>query len=992
MTTYTTTAIATNSVDNTLTVASISNMIPGLPITFTGTTFGGITTSGTYYIGTIIYGYPTSKITLTSLPGGAVFALTTDTGSMTANWTDGGQQILVTTPPGENLNTAFTKINTNFDQIWASGPVGSNIKISNNTIYTLDTNGDLVLNPNGVGNIVANAHIVPDQYGIRNLGSADLPWGEFYALYASFSNISLSTLTLPVGNFHLLGGNANNVLQTNGDGQLSWVQPLALAGGDVANSVQYNDNGTLNGNASFTFDPTSNTVNLQNLVTTGTADLNTVGNITITGGRPGYVLQTNGAGRLSWVAPLGNTQTIQDQQIQGDGNTVYSLQFPAFTNTVLVSINGVVQRPTISYVVDNETITFAEPLINDDVADIRFLVGGQSGNGQPGGANGSIQFHSGDGFGGTANLSYDDTTGNLFSTNAVVSGNITASYYYGDGSHLTGITATANTGTITFANNVIGTSDTGNGININSAQNNYITLATGGNSSTAQLLWATNIGAVSPAQLNNGVINGNTWGTQIAAGNTGLVVASNSVSGLKTWTFTTAGNLTGAGGVIAGNINSTGPISAVGTITTAANVSAVGNISASYFTGNGRFLTGILTTYNDSNVYSLLNGSAANIIPLASAAYSLGNSTRPWRDLWVSNSSIYMNNVPIRLTASNVLTVAGNPVVTVTGGNATVGSFSFVGNSLQNANVAGINNGNLSLSPTAGLGWPRNADSANVAVYNWYGCVSVQAGTDTSHVKYWTFDPTGNITLPEDAVLGNPYQDQPNVAGLRAGTGGYAVLASQNLQQYVQVDDNAVYVGTGYPSSNFAWTFDKLGNLTLPNVVGASINYANGRPYVAGSTYSNANVVSLLQNFGSNTISTTGNISAGNVNVTGNVAAEYFKGDGSRLTGITATANTGNISFTNSTIVGPSFGISPSANSSVYIQPTVDSNHVFQFTRAGQIHSPVVPLASLTPVAGSRAFVNDANLAPAGNFGQQVTGGYSNATPVWSDGINWYIG
>ena len=91
MTTYTTTAIATSAADNTVTVASIVNMFPGLPITFSGVTFGGITEGSTYYIGTLTYGYPTSTITLTSLPGGAVFALTDGSGSMTATWESGGQ-------------------------------------------------------------------------------------------------------------------------------------------------------------------------------------------------------------------------------------------------------------------------------------------------------------------------------------------------------------------------------------------------------------------------------------------------------------------------------------------------------------------------------------------------------------------------------------------------------------------------------------------------------------------------------------------------------------------------------------------------------------------------------------------------------------------------------------------------------------------------------------------------------------------------------------
>ena len=50
------------------------------------------------------------------------------------------------------------------------------------------------------------------------------------------------------------------------------------------------------------------------------------------------------------------------------------------------------------------------------------------------------------------------------------------------------------------------------------------------------------------------------------------------------------------------------------------------------------------------------------------------------------------------------------------------------------------------------------------------------------------------------------------------------------------------------------------------------------------------------------------------------------------------------------------------------------------------------PLASLTPINGGRAFAIDANLAAAGNFGAQVSGGGANTVPVWSDGSNWYIG
>lgn len=48
-------------------------------------------------------------------------------------------------------------------------------------------------------------------------------------------------------------------------------------------------------------------------------------------------------------------------------------------------------------------------------------------------------------------------------------------------------------------------------------------------------------------------------------------------------------------------------------------------------------------------------------------------------------------------------------------------------------------------------------------------------------------------------------------------------------------------------------------------------------------------------------------------------------------------------------------------------------------------------LPAATP-AGQRAFINNANLVAADNFGEIVGGGGSNTVPIWSDGTNWRIG
>jgi hypothetical protein len=939
MTTFTTTAIATYSGNNTVTVANASNMIPGLPITFSGVTFGGITAGSTYYIGTITYGYPTSRITLTSLPGGAVFALTSATGSMTATWESGGQQIVSTTPPGENLNTAFTKINTNFDQIWAAGPVNSNIKISDNTIYTLNTNGDLVLNPNGTGNVVANAHVVPDTTLIRNLGSPSKVWNELYVNYLGVSNLEPQSLTIPVGNLHILGGNNYNFLQTDGSGNLSWVAPTALAGGSNT-QVQYNVDGVLGGSNSFTFNSNTNTVTLQNVTTTGRANLNYVGNVQITGGSTGYVLQTDGFGNLSWVAPLGNTQTILDQQLFGDSSTTsFNLISPALTNSVLVCLNGVQQLPNVAYSISNSVITFTEAPSTSDIIDIRYLVGGQSGNNQPGGANGSIQFNSGDGFGGAANLTYNQTTGNLYTTNAVVSGNITASYYYGNGSYLTGVTATANTGTITFANNTISTSNANAAIEIVSLQQTPVLIATGGNSATGQMLWATNISGLTPDQIYNGVVNGNTWGTQISVGNTGAVIGSNSVVGLKTWTFRTDGTLSSTGGIMAGSLQTTDGISATG------NINATGNVTGNYILGNVSFATGIPQAYGNSNVYALLSNFAANIIPLANVAYSLGNATHQWKDLWVSNSTIYMNSVPITVGAGNVLSVAGNAVVTSNTGSTSLGNIGFVGDAIYDINGVIVENADLTHGATSALIVPPNGSSQPAQLNNYYGNIQLQASANGVGVaKTWSFNNDGNLTMPGGGLIGNPYNDNANAAGLSAGPAGYAVINSYDRAQYVQADDSNVYIGTSHGDANWLWTFDPTGNVTLPSNV-ANINYANGISILDGiggggnpfdqtlNTNSSVTFANIsTSGSGGDIIGTNGNIS--NVNY---VTANYFVGNGSQLTGITVTANTGNVTFNNSTIVGPSFGDVPSANSSVYIRPTVDSANVFQFGADGNI-------------------------------------------------------
>ena len=57
---------------------------------------------------------------------------------------------------GDPLRTAFDKLNDNFDEVYAAGPVGTNIQISDNVIASTNTNGDIDLDPAGTGKVVLN--------------------------------------------------------------------------------------------------------------------------------------------------------------------------------------------------------------------------------------------------------------------------------------------------------------------------------------------------------------------------------------------------------------------------------------------------------------------------------------------------------------------------------------------------------------------------------------------------------------------------------------------------------------------------------------------------------------------------------------------------------------------------------------------------------------------------------------------------------------------
>lgn len=57
---------------------------------------------------------------------------------------------------GDQLRTAFDKVNDNFDEVYAAGPVGTNVSISSSTITSTQTNGSITVAPTGTGNVTVD--------------------------------------------------------------------------------------------------------------------------------------------------------------------------------------------------------------------------------------------------------------------------------------------------------------------------------------------------------------------------------------------------------------------------------------------------------------------------------------------------------------------------------------------------------------------------------------------------------------------------------------------------------------------------------------------------------------------------------------------------------------------------------------------------------------------------------------------------------------------
>lgn len=193
---------------------------------------------------------------------------------------------------------------------------------------------------------------------------------------------------------NVFGASANLTFNYN-------TNQLAVNGAILSNTLSVNGN-IITGNINA---PVTGVINVANLaITNTTLSSISAGNLVSVAGTGGFVLPAgNTAQRPSsppvgttrfnttandvesyngtiWVAGSNNVTNIADQQITPDGtSTAYPLNQSATTDSVIVSINGVVQLPGVAYTVSGTTITFSSAPAITDIIDIRTIaVQGQS--------------------------------------------------------------------------------------------------------------------------------------------------------------------------------------------------------------------------------------------------------------------------------------------------------------------------------------------------------------------------------------------------------------------------------------------------------------------------------------------------------------------------------------------------------------------------------------------------------------------------------------
>ena len=266
---------------------------------------------------------------------------------------------------GANVQTSGTRIlvknegNAAWNGVYYWSNATTLIRTTDADTYGPDSATDLSQNDYffvSSGDVNKGSSWVVTTQGVITFGTTAINFSQFSSsqTYSAGTGLTLTSTTFSVNNTQsqITSVGTLTALSVSGDaniGNIGTAGIITATGNITGANIVTGGVVTASGNITGANLTTAGTANVGTLAVTGTSNLNAIGNITITGGTSGQVIQTNGSGGLSFV-------TIDTWRIQNgtsnvavatvDGNVTVAVagvaNIATFTNT------GVVVAGTIS--------------------------------------------------------------------------------------------------------------------------------------------------------------------------------------------------------------------------------------------------------------------------------------------------------------------------------------------------------------------------------------------------------------------------------------------------------------------------------------------------------------------------------------------------------------------------------------------------------------------------------------------------------------------